>query len=50
LTKEELLKKLAVCNNGDIETGHADADDALIEFINDEDIAKAFNALPKWYA
>jgi hypothetical protein len=51
MTKEEVLRALARCKeDGDIEGGHIDADKALIEFINDPDITKAYATIPKWYA
>jgi predicted glycosyl hydrolase (DUF1957 family) len=51
MTKKELLDKLKACSeNGDIEIGHVDADNALLEFINDPEITEAFNSWGKWYA
>lgn len=51
MTKEELLTKLEACaQDGDVEASHSDADDALIEYINDPEIAEAYHAVPKWYA
>ena len=34
----------------DPETAHDMADKLLIEFIDDDEITDAFNAVPKWYA
>ena len=51
MNKEELIAKLnEFAETFDTEVGHSRADDALIEFINDEDISKAYNAISKWYA
>jgi hypothetical protein len=51
MTKRKLLEILAGCERSpDTETAHADADDALIEFINDNDIKKAYEKIAKWYA
>jgi len=44
------LRKLAVDANSDPESAHADADAALIRFIDDEHIREAFNAIAKWYS
>jgi hypothetical protein len=50
MTKEELVLKLKECNELGTEDGHMEADELLIEFINDPDVKKAFNDLSKWYA
>jgi hypothetical protein len=53
MTKEELierLKKLRELSDEDTEVAHCDADDALIEYIGDEEIAEAFDNIHKWYA
>jgi len=51
MTKEELLKILEECAESfDNERAHADADKALIEYINDSDIEQAYKAIDKWYA
>jgi hypothetical protein len=51
VTKEELIDRL---NKGaedhDPERGHADCDDALLEYIDDPDVTAAFNTGFKWYA
>jgi hypothetical protein len=50
LTKEELLKKLKECDdNDDNEEAHSDADQALLEYINDEEITNAFNPQGDFY-
>ena len=51
MTKKDLirrLKKLQDC--GDTEIAHGQADDLLLEFINDEKVREAFDDIPKWYA
>lgn len=51
MTKEELLERLKECEtNADTEAAHSDADDALIEFINDTEITEAYQRVHKWYA
>jgi len=51
MTKEELLAKLAECaENSDTEIAHVNADEALLAFINDSEITKAFDSVPRWYA
>lgn len=51
MKRQELLKKLKECKEmGDFEHQHALADKFLLEFINDEEISKAFDEIGKWYA
>ena len=51
MNKEELIEKLKKCEeDGDTESAHVEADDLLIEYINDPDIRKAYNDIGKWYS
>lgn len=50
MTKDELIEALESYANYDNETAHIMADDALLDYINDDEIRKAFNAIDKWYA
>ena len=57
MTKEELIEKLKAIEGKhkterfyDSENGHVEADDLLIEYINDKEIADAFEEVSKWYA
>lgn len=51
MDKKRLLKLLKSCaESNDTEKAHSDADDALLEYINDPEITKAFNSVEKWYA
>jgi hypothetical protein len=51
MTKEELLKELEVCaKSDDTEGAHVAADNALINFIDDIEIADAYRKIRKWYA
>ncbi|KKM80293.1 hypothetical protein LCGC14_1341440 [marine sediment metagenome] len=51
MTREELLKILTDCRvDDDPEVAHVDADGALIDYINDEEIAEAYSKINKWYA
>ncbi len=51
MEKKDLLKILDACAaNGDKEAAHGNADDALIDFINDADIRAAYENIEKWYA
>lgn len=50
MEKKELLKRLKEeCTSGDEEVDHANADELLLEYIDDEEITKAFNEIDKWY-
>lgn len=49
--KAELIRKLnELMGWDDQETAHSQADHLLVEYINDEEIADAYHAIPKWYA
>lgn len=55
MTRAELIALLAELqrqdqNNGDIESIHADADDALLKYIDDPEVTERYNSLDKWYA
>lgn len=51
VTRKQLLKILKEINEiADTEEGHIKADRALIDFINDAEIAEAFEKINKWYA
>lgn len=50
-SRARLLKKLEECRqSGDREIAHCEADDALLEFINDDEVTEAFGRIEKWYA
>jgi hypothetical protein len=44
------LRDIAEEYGDDPEAAHAMADKALLEYIDDESVTVAFDALPKWYA
>lgn len=44
----DILKQLV--DNGDIEMRHVHADEALLQYINNEEVTKLYNNLYKWYA
>lgn len=51
MTKDELIARLReLAESGDTERAHGEADDALLAYINDPDIAAAYDAIEKWYA
>lgn len=52
MTKEELIEKLKELHgeNVDAEHNHGVADNLLLEFINDEEVTEAFEAIKRWYA
>jgi hypothetical protein len=61
MTKEELLDKLNTLEADNTyvfggkerirsEEVHLEADELLLEYINDDDIRQAFEKLRKWYA
>jgi hypothetical protein len=45
----EQLKTLVVRSKEDPETVHGEADDLLLEYINDEEISQLFGQIEKWY-
>lgn len=49
MSRDELLAILRK-NDGDYETLHIDADEALLEYINDPEITEAFESVRRWYA
>ena len=50
LTKKEAVKILKELTEADPELAHSEADEILINLINDKDVEKAFDEVPKWYA
>lgn len=48
--RDELLATLRDLTNDDPENAHLSADQALLAYINDPEITRAFEAVPKWYA
>lgn len=51
LTREEALERLKkAAEDGDTEAAHADADDVLLDLIDDPEIRAAYDAVDKWYA
>jgi len=51
MTKVELIKKLKELQiDAEPENAHFDADNLLLEYINDQDISKEFNNIHKWYS
>lgn len=50
LSREELLRRLRDEVSADPESGHLEADRALLEFIDDPEVTEAFEAIAKWYA
>jgi len=55
MTKEELIERLhSDCHSGDIESDHKSdhscADYLLIDYINDDDVRRAYEDVDKWYA
>jgi hypothetical protein len=53
MTKEELLEKLEQCaelDKRDPEAAHSDADELLIDYIDDPEIKEAYESFGKWYA
>ena len=53
MTKQELVSILTkLYNDGDYdqEEAHIDADNALIDYIDDVEIQKAYSRIGKWYA
>ena len=50
VTKSYLLKELKELTEADPELAHGEADELLINYINDAEIEKAFDEVPKWYS
>ncbi len=52
MDREELIKKLKelATKNRDEESDHVKADELLLQFIDDQEIADAFRSIKKWYA
>lgn len=52
MTKQKLLKALARCAKKDAPDGdaHIEADAALLAYIDDAEIAAAYERVAKWYA
>lgn len=51
MEKKELIEKLvALHETKDPEWAHGSADTLLIEYINDPEIAAAYDKIHKWYA
>jgi len=51
-TKDELMSAMIRIQEecGDEEDMHINLDEALLIYIGDDDIKKAFENIPKWYA
>ena len=47
---EKLIAELKECNTGDVEADHANADELLIEYIDDPRVTEAYENIRKWYA
>ena len=51
LTREDLVRRLEhLAVRYDSEAAHVHADDLLLTYIDDEEVAKAFRGVPKEYA
>lgn len=52
MTKTELIARLddLSVNGHDTEKDHKDADGLLLDYINDKEVAIAYNSIPKWYS
>lgn len=51
MTRQELITRLhMLADERDIEVAHIRADEALLNFIDDSEVADAYDALTRWYA
>ena len=50
MVKSEALRVLEELKGADPELAHAEADEIILRYLNDKDIEKAFDEVPKWYA
>jgi len=50
--RERILHRLRELSSDpiDTESGHGEADDLLLELIDDQEIADAYNTINKWYS
>lgn len=46
----EKLKAAEAMSQNDAETAHGNADELLLQFINDDEIRAAYDAVVRWYA
>ena len=49
LTKKEALRVLEELTMADPELAHSEADEVLLRLINDKEVEKAYDEVPKWY-
>lgn len=49
MSRDELIAVLNECQLGDPQDSHVDADQALLDYIDDPGVSAAFDALTKWY-
>lgn len=54
MTKKEALlaqalRRITMKSTGNTETDHGEADDLLLEFINDGEVSLAYDNIKKWY-
>lgn len=51
MTKEKLIEELKrLTTDSDIEANHVIADQLLLDYINDQEISKAYDSVEKYYA
>lgn len=50
MTKEQVLESLRLARLDDPETGHMRADDALLDYIDDAEIRRAYEEIIKCYS
>jgi hypothetical protein len=52
MKRADLLERLRSIADSFIvdEEGHIEADRALLDFIDDDEVTEAFAAIPKWYS
>lgn len=51
ISKSDLIEQLKELHDtDDPESAHYEAEQLLLAFIDDEEVTKAFGAVPKWYA
>ena len=49
LTKKEAIKILEELVDVEPEMAHGEADEVLLRLVNDKDVEKAYDEVPKWY-
>ena len=50
ISKDQVIKGLIECRGLSTDLAHAEADELLLKYINDKEIERFFEEIPKWYS